>query len=342
MDNTKYAYIALIAAGVLLVVTIVNAVGNPFTYLSQKMGLASVFEGANNYIGIGATNTGATTLMVKADPVRPQHSALFYRPLQNNSHHFIGVGEGSGFTAGNTAVFGMNLLSASNPNNFAFLGFVGDQIVEQGQGLIIKKGGNVGIGTINPSVALDVNGTIKGNEICIGGECKTSWTGTATSGGTTTQSSGSSFTLSGSDVSHGITSTGWVNSNVFFRIKQWSTSDGGAQVQAFSDSGSQPLQLLGVFGGTNPPDASAAVTISGAKSDGNGNPTYLADAETIFSVSNHTIPKVMVLGDGRVGIGVTYPKAKLAINNSTTAGKVGAPGDGIYVYTNSLQSAIAA
>ena len=36
-------------------------------------------------------------------------------------------------------------------------------------------GGNVGIGTTNPSQKLDVNGYVKGTGLCIGDDCKSSW-----------------------------------------------------------------------------------------------------------------------------------------------------------------------
>ncbi len=48
----------------------------------------------------------------------------------------------------------------------------------------ISSNGNVGIGTTNPSEMLEVVGRVKGTELCIGGDCRTSWpTG---SGGTVT------------------------------------------------------------------------------------------------------------------------------------------------------------
>lgn len=46
--------------------------------------------------------------------------------------------------------------------------------------------------------------------------------------------------------------------------------------------------------------------------------------------------------NGKVGVGLTNPGAKLAVNNPTTSGKIGSSGDGIYAFANSLNSAIAA
>ncbi|MFG1593755.1 tail fiber domain-containing protein [Halobacteriovorax sp. CON-3] len=65
----------------------------------------------------------------------------------------------------------------------------------------ISSNGNVGIGTTNPSEMLEVVGRVKGTELCIGGDCRTSWpTG---SGGTVTSVAGGTGLTGGT-----ITSTG--------------------------------------------------------------------------------------------------------------------------------------
>ncbi|WP_158246880.1 tail fiber domain-containing protein [Halobacteriovorax sp. DA5] len=65
----------------------------------------------------------------------------------------------------------------------------------------ISSNGNVGIGTTNPSEMLEVVGRVKGTELCIGGDCRTSWpTG---SGGTVTSVVGGTGLTGGT-----ITSTG--------------------------------------------------------------------------------------------------------------------------------------
>ncbi|MGI4992183.1 tail fiber domain-containing protein [Halobacteriovorax sp. GFR7] len=65
----------------------------------------------------------------------------------------------------------------------------------------ISSNGNVGIGTTNPSEKLEVVGRVKGTELCIGGDCRTSWpTG---SGGTVTSVAGGTGLTGGT-----ITSTG--------------------------------------------------------------------------------------------------------------------------------------
>jgi len=40
---------------------------------------------------------------------------------------------------------------------------------------LIIAAGNVGIGTTNPNQKLNVVGNIKGNQLCIGNDCRTSW-----------------------------------------------------------------------------------------------------------------------------------------------------------------------
>ncbi|EPZ49381.1 endosialidase chaperone [Bacteriovorax sp. BAL6_X] len=67
--------------------------------------------------------------------------------------------------------------------------------------LTTNSSGRVGIGTTNPSEMLEVVGRVKGTELCIGGDCRTSWpTG---SGGTVTSVTGGTGLTGGT-----ITSTG--------------------------------------------------------------------------------------------------------------------------------------
>ncbi|MFG1481686.1 pyocin knob domain-containing S74 family peptidase [Halobacteriovorax sp. HFRX-2_2] len=67
--------------------------------------------------------------------------------------------------------------------------------------LTTNSNGRVGIGTTNPSEMLEVVGRVKGTELCIGGDCRTSWpTG---SGGTVTSVAGGTGLTGGT-----ITSTG--------------------------------------------------------------------------------------------------------------------------------------
>lgn len=67
--------------------------------------------------------------------------------------------------------------------------------------LMLLKNGNVGIGTVNPSEKLDVNGKIKTTELCLGGVCRSSWppgsSGTVTEVRTGTGLSGGPITSSG-------------------------------------------------------------------------------------------------------------------------------------------------
>jgi|GEM_PF-4346986 len=46
--------------------------------------------------------------------------------------------------------------------------------------MIVKNGGNVGIGVLNPGEKLEVAGKVKATELCIGSDCKAAWPTTAT------------------------------------------------------------------------------------------------------------------------------------------------------------------
>ena len=80
-------------------------------------------------------------------------------------------------TKHHAAVFG-KAMSSCESNGYV-LTFIGQQSASGAFSITNNKdaiyNGRVGIGTESPEASLDVKGTIKGTEICIGNECRTDW-----------------------------------------------------------------------------------------------------------------------------------------------------------------------
>ncbi|MDD4902577.1 MAG: carbohydrate binding domain-containing protein [Patescibacteria group bacterium] len=106
-------------------------------------------------VGIGTTNTGGAKLAVETSSAAPGTIAFFLSPNLSTGSA-VGAMIGQGYTSG--GVINYNYL-ADPASRFIVLGIMGDDL-NNGQGLIIKKGGNVGIGTTGPNSKLEVNGDI--------------------------------------------------------------------------------------------------------------------------------------------------------------------------------------
>lgn len=112
----------------------------------------------NGKLGVGTTAGPSSKLHVVYDYAGSvDHAFRFLNPNQGNTNYlYLTVGKST--TGDQSAVFGFTQESA---NSRAFMGVTGDD-VSGGTGLIVKKGGNVGIGTTNPVVSLEVHGDDNG------------------------------------------------------------------------------------------------------------------------------------------------------------------------------------
>lgn len=63
-----------------------------------------------------------------------------------------------------------------------------------GARVVVEPGGNVGIGVPNPTEKLDVGGKVKGTELCIGVDCRSSWPSAGGSGTVTSVATGTGLT----------------------------------------------------------------------------------------------------------------------------------------------------
>jgi hypothetical protein len=193
-------------------------------------------------------------------------------------------------------------------------------------GLFVESPYTSGAGSITNAYGIFLNeqvtGTNKWNIYSDGATSRNFFAGTVGIGDTTPDyslelyeaTSTPVFALSDDDIAHGVTTI--AETDVFGHLSSISTTVGGAYLQGLADASGIALQMRGVQS-SDPTDTVPAVSIIGAKASGTG-VVDLAAAETIFQVANNDDTSALsILGDGKVGIGIDVPTAKLQI--STTA-----------------------
>ncbi len=178
----------------------------------------------------------------------------------------------------------VTITPAAGSNLNVSLATTGDFAVNTDDLYVDTSTGNVGIGDITPDYILELYEA------------------------TTTPD----FALSDDDVIHGLTTL--AETDVFSHLTSLSTTEGGVQWTTISDTDAQALSIRGVMGSTNPTDATPAIKIIGAKSNGTTGIADLGAAETVFQVANNDdTAAITVLGDGKVGIGKASPTSQLHI-----------------------------
>ncbi len=161
--------------------------------------------------------------------------------------------------------------------------------------------------------------------------------------------SDSTFSMTDGDVAHGLTTL--TDTDAFLKIAPLSSTAGGAQFTAISDTDAQALNIKGVIGSTNPTDTTAAIKLIGAKSNGTTGAADLAAAETVFAIANNDDADALyITGDGNVNTprlnktividGITYPKTCAGINSAidalpSTGGEIYLP-EGTYTCTSTI------
>jgi cytoskeletal protein CcmA (bactofilin family) len=140
-------------------------------------------------------------------------------------------------------------------------------------------------------------------------------------------SSDPSFALSDGDIAHGLTTL--AQTDVILHVAPLSSSAGGAQLTAITESDAQALSIRGVIGSTTPANSTPAIKIIGGKANGTSIGDLDVDstqggtnAETVFQIANNDdTPSFTMLGNGNIGIGnQVTPVAKLhVISNPLTS-----------------------
>ena len=100
----------------------------------------------------------------------------------------------------------------------------------------------------------------------------------------------------------------FAQTDVFYHVAPLSSTAGGVQVTAISDTNAQAYYLRGIMGSTDPTDATAAVKIVGAKADGGTSLADLGSIETIFQVANNddATAAISILGGGAISSELGY------------------------------------
>jgi len=151
------------------------------------LGSTASAAGSSVAIGYGATASGARsqTLGDSSVSIAQRSTAVGYG-TRTDSYASTVVGSYNETIAGSSDSW-----IATEP---IFVVGNGASSAARSNAVTILKNGNVGIGLNNPSEKLDVNGKVKGSEICIGADCRSAWPSAGGSGTVTSVSAGTGLT----------------------------------------------------------------------------------------------------------------------------------------------------
>ncbi|QQS59877.1 tail fiber domain-containing protein [Candidatus Peregrinibacteria bacterium] len=161
--------------------------------------------------------------------------------------------------------------------------------------------GKVGIGTTSPTQALDVNGRIKGTELCIAGACRSSWPSGASWG-----------SITGSLSSQ---------SDLNTALNQRLSLSGGTMTGQLLLSGN-PTSALGAATKQYVDGAVSAVSLKEIHDADNNTKVQVEEStnENKIRFDTNGTERMIIDNSGNVGIGTTSPLGKLHIYNPANTG----------------------
>ena len=115
--------------------------------------------------------------------------------------------------------------------------------------------------------------------------------------------------------------TGVVPAKTYGAFGTVSTIAGGLNIKGLSESGlTNGIEIDGAIGAADPTDSVAAINLRGMKYNPTGASVQaLGNAETILDIENWGTTRMVVLGNGNVGIGTTNPTQALEVIGTVLA-----------------------
>jgi hypothetical protein len=248
-------------------------------------------------VGIGTTSPAAKLEVYKSGGSY-QQLANFWDDT-SGAWPYISVGKASGVAADTGAAFGYN-----PSGNYVFAGVLGDAIADTGVGLIIKRGGNIGMGTSSPASKLAVSG---------GASIGANYNIAAPTNGLIVEG----------NVGIGVNSVGPLSSITKLHVKT------SAQATAFDAANyatwadmiiENPTETIGTASGLMFMTDSDAI---GDTSRGTGIVSirqHNADARSDLAFINKGVETMRITYTGLVGVGSTTPWGQLSVNPNGISG----------------------
>ncbi|MFH0770981.1 MAG: hypothetical protein V1926_06470 [Candidatus Peregrinibacteria bacterium] len=275
----------------------------------------------NEYVGIGTVGPGAP-LDVERAYAGPTNIAKFMNSSANQgTFNYIGQSLDTGRSLG----YGFQD-NSDGSSGYGWLSVYGDDPA-QGTGLIVKKGGNVGIGTAAPDTKLEVEGTMSGHSL----KFSNSLSGSGSVRIRTNTNSTTAFQVLGS-----------AEENPIFNID---TKNGAVGIGTAS-----PSANLHIHGDTTADlilDKSSGNTFA-VRQDSNADFVLKDDTNAVNMMyyrpagnepsSRLSIydDKLVIKSSGNVGIGTTAPETKLEVAGTMSGRSLQVTGTGAapLIYTN--------
>ena len=215
---------------------------------------------------------------------------------------------------------------------------------------LIRAAGGVGIGTASPTKALDVAGGVRADELCIGTDCRSTWSaGGGTITGVTAVSGldggGTSGNVSVGIATGGVTNAMLQNPSISLNVSPTSGLTGGGPTPLgsatslavdFTSTQKRVSQNCGIGNAIRMVNQDGSVAcepvVAGGGLAGTGNANFL----TKF-VSPNTVAGSSVFDNGfQVAIGTTSPTATLHVNGGSQPQATG----GLFVTTGPASTAL--